>query len=328
MLNEHLELRTYITDPETDNPRLQPKLFTENFAKDPMMNGLEDVLTVIARGFIFSEDGAGFKPEQKTVTEELVQTAVEVLQRWCGFSSMDNQTKGAESETVQRWFAVYPDAEGWLKRYCLHHYERIKKGKAGADFAYWKNAEKKWSARLAEGDYRAKSISYRNVVANALEQGPLCERYLAIKKDAGSAVVKEKDRFSYLYTLQEGASKPNRNTKAKLLKNIAAYLILQQYHPQGQQSVLLGRGRLMGWYGQDDGNSESKLWVLPGLMHGQEKIFSREIGNPDFIKFFVNGAFLQEYDARLIEKEQVEVYREAYWILKDVGHGEPLQVMN
>ena len=64
MLNEILEFKAYVEDPESDRPRIQPKMLTENYESDDL-NGIGGILVILARGFIF-----GFETEQKVYNEE------------------------------------------------------------------------------------------------------------------------------------------------------------------------------------------------------------------------------------------------------------------
>lgn len=53
MLNEILEFEAYVKSPESEKPRIQPKLLTNNFNEDGNLFGIERILIVIARGYIF-----------------------------------------------------------------------------------------------------------------------------------------------------------------------------------------------------------------------------------------------------------------------------------
>ena len=53
MINELQEFKSYITNPTSDTPRLQPKMLTDAFGSTGNLYGLEHLLTTIARGFIF-----------------------------------------------------------------------------------------------------------------------------------------------------------------------------------------------------------------------------------------------------------------------------------
>ena len=52
MLNEFLEFEAYVKDSESADPRIQPKMLTENYESDDL-NGIGGILVILARGFIF-----------------------------------------------------------------------------------------------------------------------------------------------------------------------------------------------------------------------------------------------------------------------------------
>lgn len=82
----------------------------------------------------------------------------------------------------------------------------------------------------------------------------------------------EKERFSYLYSLKAGDDGKihtlYEKTRERLLKNIAAYLLSQKYHPKGQTFVLLYRGQLLNWYGIDDAKGARSIWYFPRCVWG------------------------------------------------------------
>ena len=327
MLNEILEFEAYVTNPKSNTPRIQPYLFTESFGESMSLAGLEQILTTIARGFIHSFYFKYCKEELYTdglLNEKLVKTTAYILQRWCGFKDI-GIWKDYDKKVALEWFKMYPESDGWLKKYWMHHFENgmktkhIKKNKE----QLWKEVENKWSESLnSKKDFRSKSITYRNVIANSLEMGPLQNRYLIFRKDSKTEPVKEKDRFNYLYQVYEGASKPQVTTKMKLLKNIAAYLILLKLNPEEQKEVLLKRSQLLGWYGQDDTKNDSKIWYLETLIWNEESIFQRNETNNSYIKLQINSDYIEYFDFQLIDESEVANKENSeYWILEDCGHG-------
>ena len=171
-----------------------------------------------------------------------------------------------------------------------------------------------------------------SVIAQALNRGSLKEQYLVFRKDPSGAPVKnKKERFSYLYSLKAGNDGKihtlYEKTRERLLKNIAAYLLSQKYHPKGQTFVLLYRGQLLNWYGIDDAKGARSIWYFPRCVWGLEtkeqimEAYSRE-SQWNFIKFSVNQAFLSYFDFHLIDPSQAcDVDTSKYWILQDMGHG-------
>ena len=139
------------------------------------------------------------------------------------------------------------------------------------------------------------------------------------------------ERFSYLYSLKAGNDGKihtlYEKTRERLLKNIAAYLLSQKYHPKGQTFVLLYRCQLLNWYGIDDAKGARSIWYFPRCVWGLEtkeqimEAYSRE-SQWNFIKFSVNQAFLSYFDFHLIDPSQAcDVDTSKYWILQDMGHG-------
>ena len=99
MLNEFLEFEAYTKNPTSENPRLQPMMLTHSFSisryGNYYLDGIDQVLIIIARHFIFSECG-------KT-SDNIVESTIQVLKRWIGMT--DNNEK--EDTLVNRWFQEY-----------------------------------------------------------------------------------------------------------------------------------------------------------------------------------------------------------------------------
>ena len=253
------------------------------------------------------------------------------LQRWLGFhfdhadSPESNPTSRRQTSNGTDYFR---EANGWFKKYWMAHCEKTEKEKENL----WKELETKWTETLSVNDYRENQITLNSVIAQALNRGSLKEQYLVFRKDPSGAPVKnKKERFSYLYSLKAGNDGKihtlYEKTRERLLKNIAAYLLSQKYHPKGQTFVLLYRGQLLNWYGIDDAKGARSIWYFPRCVWGLEtkeqimEAYSRE-SQWNFIKFSVNQAFLSYFDFHLIDPSQAcDVDTSKYWILQDMGHG-------
>ena len=120
MLNELVELESYITAPTSDTPRIQPKMLTDDFGSTGNLYGLEHLLTTIARGFIFgnfynenkvSEDGM--------ISDDLIATVGNILFCWLGFECAKNYV--GDADIIKKWSKQYPQANGWLKKYYMKH---------------------------------------------------------------------------------------------------------------------------------------------------------------------------------------------------------------
>lgn len=135
MLNEILEFEAYVKDPESDTPRIQPKMLTENYESDDL-NGIGGILVILARGFIF-----GFETEKKIynedglVHENILNDTKYILLQWCGFNcnvlesreKTNNNDLKKPSQCILEWQKKYPEANGWLKKYWLYHCPENKK---------------------------------------------------------------------------------------------------------------------------------------------------------------------------------------------------------
>ena len=90
MLNEILEFEAYVKSPESEKPRIQPKLLTNNFNEDGNLFGIERILIVIARGYIFSKCHQNeIYNSDGMVNNELLNDTRVILQRWCGLILMN-----------------------------------------------------------------------------------------------------------------------------------------------------------------------------------------------------------------------------------------------
>jgi len=324
MINEILEFESYITNPTSDTPRLQPKMLTDNFGSSGSLYGLEHILTIIARGFIFGGFyDAKAQSEDGMVDDNLIATVGNIIFSWLGFECARDYV--GDADAIKKWNKKYPQADGWLKKYYEEHCVKKDKAKRFAKI------EEKWTESLQRFDYRFNEVSINNIIANAIELGPLRERYMVIRKD--SALVKSaklKDRFGYLFSLDESKEfvKPQEKTVERFIKNIAAYLYFMGNHPKGQKYVLLDRIQLLCWYGLDDNKNEADSWYFKRFLFdtGDKKepimtALSYDRGW-NFIKYMVDNDFIAKYDIKLIDVEEKEtVDKEKYWIIKDNGHG-------
>lgn len=324
MINELKEFESYITSPTSDTPRLQPKMLTDDFGSTGNLYGLEHILTIIARGFIFgnfydtdkvSDDGM--------ISNNLIATVDNILFSWLGFKCA--KEFAGDVDVINKWNSKYPQAAGWLKHYYVKHCPKKDKEKR------WAKIEEERSKYLKGDDYRLSVVSINNIIANALECGPLKEQCMVIKKD--SAIIKStklKDRFQYLFCVDESkkAANPQEKTVERFLKNIAAYLYLKDNHPKGQKFVLLDRIQLLCWYGLDDNKNEADSWYFKRFLFdkydSKVPIMTAMSGDRgwNFIKLMIDNDFIAKYDIKLIDADEIEsVDKEKYWIIKDNGHG-------
>ena len=324
MLNEILEFKSYITAPTSDTPRLQPKMLTDDFGSTGNLYGLEHILTIIARGFIFGDFYDADKvSDDGMISDNLIATVGNILFSWLGFECAKDYVGNADA--INKWNKKYPQADGWLKKYYMKHCTKKDAVKR------WVKIEEERSKYLMGEDYRLSVVSINNIIANALELGPLKEQCMVIKKDSSSVKsTKLKDRFQYLFCLDENkkAANPQEKTVERFLKNIAAYLYLKENHPVGQKFVLLDRIQLLCWYGLDDNKNEADSWYFKRFLFdkcdSKNPIMTAMSGDRgwNFIKLMIDNDFIAKYDIKLIDVDEIEsVDKEKYWIIKDNGHG-------
>ena len=325
MINEFLEFESYVTEPTSDTPRLQPKMLTDNFGSTGSLYGLEHILTIVARGFIFGDfyDG-GKTTDGGMISDSLIVTVSNILFSWLGFECAEDYI--GDEDAIKRWNDEYPDASGWLKKYYEKNCTKNDKKKR------WAKIEEERSKNLQGEDYRFSAVSINDIIANALEQGKLKEQVMIVKKDSGAIKsAKLKDRFQYLFCIDESekASNPQGKTVERFLKNIAAYLYLRANHPQRQKYVLLDRMQLLCWYGLDDHKNEADNWYFKRFLFDKgdnKKVPIMTAMSSDrgwnFIKLKIDDDFIKKNDIKLIDADKIDsIDKENYWIIKDKGHG-------
>jgi len=324
MINEILEFEAYVKTPTSDTPRLLPRMLTDDMGNTGNLYGLEHILTIIARGFIFGNFlEADQVYDDGMITDDLMVCVRFIIFNWLGFECANHFF--ADTEAIKKWNAKYPQADGWLRKYYAKHCTKNDMAKR------WAKIEEKWSKSLQGDDYRISAVSINNIVSNALELGALKEQCMLVKKD--SEIVKSKklkDRFRYLFSLDEkaGGAKPQEKTVGRFLKNIAAYLYLKDNHPAGQKFVLLDRIQLLCWYGLDDNKYETGSWYFKRFLFdkgGSQAPIMIAVSSDrgwNFIKLMIDHDFIARYDIRLIEVSEIDsIDTNEYWIIKDQGHG-------
>lgn len=356
MLNERLELEAYVSNPKSENPRLQPKVLTNKFdikMGKYSLRGITRVLTIVTQEILFPE---GMDSADSDLLQIRMQTVPVILNHWCGFlpeGDFQEVKDEAIKTAVEKWFTKYPESDGWLYEYWKHQYityqmavaERKKKRQnsksdsATMDISaddiskkgevLWKGLVNQWKDQFnSTNNYMAESVNFNNIIADALAAGPLKEQYLVFRKDLYDSkktkfnikkiqdLKTQMNMFGYLYKCEGNAS-----TKLKFLKNVAAFLLWKQEHPDSQNEVLLQKERLLGWYGLDDCTGTVKTWFLEKFTWLDHPVMTR-IAYPDFAKFGFDPEYLKYFDFQLIKPEDEEKYAEDYWILKDSGHGQ------
>ena len=199
MLNEKAEFEAYITNPESSSPRIQPKLLTGNFSTDCGLYGIEQILVVLARGYIFDTYREDEIYSDGFVRPELLNDTKLFLQRWLGFhfehaNSPERNPAPSYRRQASNGTDYFRESDGWFKKYWMAHCEKNEKEKE----TLWKNLETKWTETLSVNDYRENQITLNSVIAQALNRGSLKEQYLVFRKDPSGAPVKNKKERFYL----------------------------------------------------------------------------------------------------------------------------------
>lgn len=316
MLNEFLEFKAYVMNPESATPRVQPYLLTQHFHDDNYLIGIEEIMTVIARAFIYSE-GQKIYGKSGEVNEKLIHDTIELLHRWTGFSDTEER-KRTKNTRLDEWMKEHSVEDGWLKRYWLFQFD----AKGGKKAERWDELQKKWNKSLnSPMDYSSSKITYKNVIANALEKGPLRNRYLVVKKSEEQVgkKIKAKDNKRFKYLTDE--SHRQETSDMKIMKVIAAYLIHQEYHPEGQKEVWIKNSELSRWYALDDGKNGKEAWYPTDAFWNGKPIYTHHNLKGSYTKVVVDQDYLLKYDFHIIDIEDADQYKDTHWILEDLGHG-------
>ena len=216
----------------------------------------------------------------------------------------------------------YNAADSWLKKYWFYQYNNVgsRKSKLTSD-KLWENLEAKWNYSLnLPLDYMAGRITYRNIIANALEEGPLRNRYLVFKKDTNSKKLRnENEQFKYLFD----KSSIHVESLMKLMKIIAVYLVNREKQPNGQSEVVITNSELANWQAKDDGKKGIKDWYPQNALWNEKQVYKRFSLIRNCIKLYVSEEYLMHFGFQLIDASNIQTLenKRDYWVLEDNGHG-------
>ena len=323
MLNERLEVESYLCKIKSaDNLRILPSNLTGKYTVK--LNGLQDILVIIAREFIFDF----MKAEE--CTKEVHDACVSALRLWCAFDDDETLKAFREEPIIKQWLKRYPGADGWLKNYFdkivtpnveakkqLNSTKKKKKILYPKKEVMWTLYVDKWQKRLItpeENLYSGKRFCYESILAEAIADGPLKVRYLVFKGDENI----------FNKSLSKIGTKPTTPTFQKNYKFIAANLLAAE-RSINQETIYLRKLRFLNWLGHD--NDKTTSW-FPGLRWHDQDICQRFSGK-DFVKLKMNKEFVKHYEIKLIDETELKDYESStYTILKDVGHGVSLEKAN
>lgn len=341
MLNELKEFEAYVTNPTSSTPRVMPKMLTDHFSeKDEYLIGIEEIMTVIARRYLFSEAHQVYDQDGK-LNKKVIEDAIELLHRWTGFSLTEDRkrTENPENPDLEKWMKEHCVEAGWLKIYWTYHFQEFIKNKeeekklaevteerekklAEITEKRWNKLEKKWNSRFnSPMDYAAVRITYKNVIANALEMGPLRNRYLVVKRsdEQDGKKFRKSDKKPFRYLTDKSSRKGTSDTK--IIKVIATYLINKENHPANQNEIWIKSADLSRWYAQDDTNNGAESWYPKNVTWNGENVYFFKRLQKKYTKVIINQEYMKAYDFNIIEPKEEEKYQGKYWILEDCGHG-------
>ena len=302
MLNEIKEVESYLKNPDADDVRLNASLLSENFKVEYKLEGIGDVLTLIACHYLYSFCNTKIEDEE---TEYMV---ILIMRIWCGFENDVTDEEMIKAKQANKlWFEKYPQAEGWLKVYHNKYLQRV---------GDWTIYSQKWSEHLkSDAIYSVKAIRYGNILAQAVARGPLKEYYLVVDKKYEEAVNNKEE------IQNENHKKPDIRKRRSMLKLLGAYKVLQLLHP-GQKYVVMQKNRILNWLGLC---SYTKDRMCVEYKWRGEPIFLLE-EHKDFLKFSINQEFLKEMDVKL--QDNSNDIPDGRNIYRDNGHGEKNELIN
>ena len=330
MLNELKEFEAYVTKPESPNPRVQPKMLTDHFyEKDSYLMGIEEIMTVIARGYLFSKEHQIYSQEGQ-INENVIEDAIELLHRWTGFADTKYRAR-TENAQLEKWMKKHSVKDGWLKKYWIFQYQKFEEGKKTKQSkkeikqkseVCWQEIEKKWNKSFnSPMDYSAIKITYKNVIANALEKGPLRNRYLVMKRSEEQVGKKFKKSESKPFSYLTDKSCRQATSDTKIIKIIATYLMNKENHPGGQNEIWIKSSDLSRWYAQDDSKNGLESWYPKNVTWNGKHIYAFKNLFRRYTKVIIDQEYLREYDFHIIDSKDAKLYKDTYWILEDAGHG-------
>lgn len=330
MLNEFKEFEAYVTNPESSNPRVQPLMLTDHFDEEgKYLIGIEEIMTVIVRGYLLSK-GHKIYSKDGQLNEKLIEETQELLHRWTGFSDSKYRTR-TKNARLDKWMQENAVEDGWLKKYWMFQFlafEKKKKSKKTQDEIVkkaeerWEKLEEKWNYSFnSPMDYSAAMITYRNVIANALEKGPLKNRYLVVKKSVEKTDDDKKSKKEAWYKYLTDKSSRHEESYMKIMKIIATYLINKENHPVGQNEIWIKSSDLSRWYALDDAKNGLKSWYPLNVTWNGHPIYTIKRFRAKYTKVIVNQEYLEKYDFRIIDPKDAGKYRETHLVLEDIGHG-------
>ena len=227
MLNEILEAQEYMYDLKRSKEKPE-RIVCGAFlkGKSPALSGMERILTIIGRSFIFPENIDDMEDISQEEFDRRICRAAAALRMWCGLvpKTFNNKKVKAAYEELSA-DPAYKGLENWLPNYLKSALDNKKIGIEKYDAAVNKLRSKKkpfakpvFSLANIPNDYNA--INYDKVIANGLiASGPLREYCL---------VCENRKWFEGIIKIKEGKVLPFSEADKETVLKVVAYYLLER----------------------------------------------------------------------------------------------------
>lgn len=285
MLNECREAQEYENlTAEKKSSRLLASLIKVNG------KGIVRALTLIARRVLFEEKKYD-EIEELSKRKQIINETLEEMKRWCF----------GENST--------------LYQYCLKKEAFPEKRKD-----YFEEKKEKWyEGGIYDENPSSYSFNFREIIADAITQGPLKKRYLICKSGFEKEITYETAGKEKIVSMvnQDGIvdGKQKQKNLDRCLKIISSYLLLVE---QGSEHVRINKTDLANWMQYPSyANKECFSFFYQG-----EELLEERNGRQQ-----LNSRFLEEYDVQLVEENDLEIIKKEkkegeYILYEDMGAGE------
>ena len=267
MLNEIIEARGYLFDPDDGSceyQSLNAKLFC---GKKGDLNGLERAMTMVARYFLFEDGAEG---------EQAIARAGAALRMWCGL--IPDKLEGALEEERLYLLAEFP----WLEQWLPNLLRRESASEDGPNNNIARRTLEKLENKRVPFTYSAftqanennnfKLLNYEKVIANALIAGGPLKRYYLVCEDSDwfSKICKQRGTNRY--------ARPMPKDEDKVLKLLSAYLL--EVNRKKKRAASFGfepinLNAVAAWLGANTKFTNTKYTVFN---YAKQDIFEFELG--------------------------------------------------
>ena len=288
MLNEILEAQEYMYDLNSAKEKPE-RIVCGAFlkGKSPALSGMERILTIIGRHFLFPEnidDIGSISPEE---FETRICRAAAALRMWCGLVPQTfNNKKVKEAYEELSAEPAYQVIENWLPKYLERALKDKKIEKEKYEAAINKILSKKkpfaepvFNLANSSNDYNA--IKYDKVIANGLiASGPLREYCLVCENRKWyEGIIKIKENKE---TNRKKVLSLSEADKETILKTTAFYLLERRRKNRGIKNVSFEPTNFQAltfWVGVNKDSQKVKVYYF-----NDELLFeTRSVGEKQYI---------------------------------------------